>query len=221
MRADFSEREAASRSPSVERFLAVPDPVPQRVRAFRHLEVRSDHLDEAWLDVWTELDGNDLRYDVIREGGSSFIRHHVLRAALKSESDLRRSGSAERANFTLENYNFEDRGLQPDGLISLGVKPRKKDVLFLDGSLFLTAGDADLVRLEGRLAKSPSFWASHVEITGWFRRVAGFRLPVAYESVANVWVVGRSTFRMSFEYETVNGVRVGDPQVQHRVTQMR
>jgi len=36
-----------------------------------------------------------------------------------------------------------------------------------------------------------------------------------------VWVVGRSTFRMSFEYETVNGVRVGDPQVQHRVTQMR
>jgi hypothetical protein len=37
-------------------------------------------------------------------------------------------------------------------------------------------------------------------------------MPVALESVANVVVAGRSTFRMSYEYETVNGQRVGSPQ---------
>jgi hypothetical protein len=38
-------------------------------------------------------------------------------------------------------------------------------------------------------------------------------MPVALESVATVLIAGRSTFRMSYEYETVNGQRVGIPQV--------
>lgn len=216
MRPDSSERDVP-RSPIVQRFLAVPDPSPQQLRAFRHLEARNDRLDtEAWLDAWTEQDSNGFRYEIVGEGGSTFVRHHVLRAALKSESDLRRSRSPEEAAFTLENYIFEDRGLQPDGLVSLAVKPRKKEVFLLDGSLFISAQDADLVRLQGRPTKSPSFWTSHVELVGWFRRVAGYRLPVAYESVANVWIAGRSTLRMSYEYETVNGLRVGNPQGQHR-----
>ena len=37
-------------------------------------------------------------------------------------------------------------------------------------------------------------------------------MPTALESVANVRVAGDSTFRMSYEYESINGQRVGNPQ---------
>jgi hypothetical protein len=216
------DESAIPRSAVLQRFLALPDPAPIQVRALRHLEARNEHFDStAWMDVWTELDRNGFRYEVIDEGGSEYIRDHVFRATLKSESDVRASGGMERASFTPDNYVFEDRGVQPDGTQSVFVKPRKKDVLFVEGSLFLSPDDGDLVRLEGRMSKAPSFWTRRVDIVRWFSRVAGFRMPVAVESVANVLIAGRSTFRMSYEYETVDSQHVGDPQPQRRLSQLR
>ena len=214
--------EAAARSAVLHRFLTLPDPTPAQVRALRHLEARNDHFDcDAWMDVWTDSDRNGFRYEVVAEGGSDYIRSHVLHAALKSEGEMRRSGAPDRAAFTTDNYVFEQGATQPDGLLSLAVKPRKKDVLFVEGSIFLNPDDGDLVRLEGRISKSPSFWTRRVEIVRWFRRVAGFRMPVAIESTANVLIAGRSTFRMTYEYETVDRQRVGDPQPQRKLTQLR
>ena len=69
------------------------------------------------------------------------------------------------------------------------------------------------VRLEGKLSKAPSFWTRHVDIIRWYKRFAGVRMPVVLESTANVLIAGRSTFRMSYEYESVNHQRVGSPQV--------
>ena len=37
-------------------------------------------------------------------------------------------------------------------------------------------------------------------------------MPTALESVANVRVAGVSTFRMTYEYESINGRHVGNPQ---------
>ena len=113
---------------------------------------------------------------------------------------------------TPANYVFEDRGAQPDGLTSLTMTPRRKDVLLVDGTIYLDPDNGELVRMEGRLSKSPSFWTRRVAIVRWYRRIAGFRMPTALESVANVRVAGGSTFRMSYEYESINGQRVGNPQ---------
>src|SRR5207244_9166807 len=70
--------------------------------------------------------------------------------------------------------------------IWLTVKPRRKDVVLVDGSIFLNREDGDLVRIEGRLAKSPSRWTRRVDIVRSFRRFAGVRMPVALESVATL-----------------------------------
>ena len=123
------------------------------------------------------------------------------------------SGEPDHAAFTPENYVFEDRGEQRDGLVGLSVRPRRKDLLLVEGSIFLRPEDGELVRIEGRLSKPPSFWTRRVEIVRRYQRFAGVRMPVALESVATVLIAGRSTFRMSYEYETVNGQRVGIPQV--------
>ncbi len=206
-------RTAELRPAILERFLSNPDPTPHQVRALRHLEARNEHFDSSgWMDVWTELDRTGFRYQIVDEGGSDYIRAHVLVAALRSEQTLWQSGEIDRASLTPDNYEFESGGIQPDGLVSMTVKPRRKEALFVEGSIFLNPDDGDLVRVEGRLVKSPSFWTRRVDVVRWFRRYAGVRMPVTVESVASVRIAGRSTFRMTYEYETVNEQRVGTPQ---------
>jgi hypothetical protein len=135
----------------------------------------------------------------------------VFRASLETERKMWADGSPARAALTLANYEFEDAGVQPDGLTSLTLKPRRKGELLIDGSIFVNPDDGDLVRLEGRLVKAPSFWTRRVEIVRWYKRFAGVRMPVALESVAHILIAGKSTFRVTYDYETVNGQRFGSP----------
>jgi hypothetical protein len=209
-----SSRPGAASSPSIlQRFLALGDPTPSQFRALRHLEARNDRFEKsASMDVWTEGDATGFRYQIVAEEGSDYIRSHVFYATLETERKVWASGAPDKAGLTPENYIFEDRGSQPDGLLSLTVTPRRRDLLLVDGSIFLSPDDAELVRMEGRLSKPPSFWTRHVQIVRWYRRIVGFRMPVALETVANVRIAGMSTFRMSYDYETVNAQQVGHPQ---------
>ena len=200
------------------RFLAIGDPAPTQFRALRHLEANNDRFDaRASIDVWTEGDrAGAFRYQIVAHDGSEYIRDHVLIATLETERKMWASGEPDAAAVTPANYTFEDGGRQSDGLLSLIVKPRRKDVLLVDGSIFLNPGDGDLVRLEGRLAKSPSFWTRGVRIVRWYRRLAGVRMPVSLESIASIRIAGESTFRMTYDYESINGQRVGTPAVRAR-----
>jgi hypothetical protein len=204
----------AASSPSIlQRFLAIGDPNPSQFRALRHLEARNDHFEKsAWMDVWTEGDVSGFRYQIVAEDGSEYIRSKVFRATLETERKVWASGAPDKAGLTTENYVFEERGTESGGLASLTVKPRRNDLLLVDGAIFVNPEDGELVRMEGRLSKSPSFWTRHVQIVRWYRRIAGFRMPVALETVANVRIAGLSTFRMSYDYESVDGQRVGHPQ---------
>jgi hypothetical protein len=197
----------------LQRFLSLDDPTPTQFRALRHLEARNEKFEKsAWMDVWTEADASGFRYQIVCEDGSDYIRSKVFRASLDAERDIWASGAPDQGALTPANYVFEDRGAQPDGLVSLAVKARRKGLLMIDGSIYLNPDDGELVRMEGQLTKTPSFWTRRVEIVRWYQRIAGFRMPTALESVANIRLAGVSTFRMTYDYESINGQHVGNPQ---------
>jgi hypothetical protein len=195
----------------VERFLARDDKGPVRYRALRRLEAHNKHFGaSAWMDVWTDVDAaGGLRYDVAAEGGSGYIRKRVFLAALDGEQKMLREGDPQRAHLDLTNYIIADGGVA-DG--SLTIKPRRKDVLLIDGRIFINPQDGDLLRIEGRLSKNPSFWTRRVDITRRYGRLAGVHVPLELKSDAQIFIAGESTFRMTYEYETINGERVGSPQ---------
>jgi len=203
----------ASSSPIIELVISRSDPPARQYRALRRLEARSAKLGAAaWMEAWTEVDAQEgFRYRIIGEGGSGYIRSHVLKPWLENERKMWAAGDPERASLSPANYTFEDRGITEDGLAHIDVKPRRKDLLLVDGSIFVNPDDGDLVRIEGRLSKTPSFWTRRVEVVRHYQRINGVRLPVAIESVAQVLIAGRSTFSMLYEYETVDNMRVGDP----------
>jgi hypothetical protein len=198
----------------LQRFLSLDSPRPASYRALRRLDARNDRMNKtAWMDVWTEADSEGgFSYRVVAEGGSGSIRSRVFLASLEKELEMYASGEPGRAALTHDNYVFDDAAAAADGLAVLDVTPRRKDVLLVDGSIFLNPVDGDLVRIEGRLAKAPSFWIQRVQIVRSYRRIAGARMPVATEAVANIRLAGRATFRMTYEYESVNGRPIGTPE---------
>ena len=196
-----------SRPEVVERFLAGDKTAPS-YRALRHLEAWSEHRD-AWMDVWTEADASGFRYEVASQGGSGYIRSRVFTAALEAERKISATGTAHLVAITPDNYFFEDRGASPSGLAWVGLMPRRKDLMLVQGSIFLRPEDGDLVRIQGSLAKPPSFWIRHVDIDRRYERIGGVRMPVSLQSVARVLVAGKSTFTVTYQYETVNGQHVG------------
>ena len=124
-------------------------------------------------------------------------------------SDLFATTDASRSAVTSQNYDL--RGLEAaaePGLVKLLVRPKRRDVSLVDGAVFVTEDEADLVRVEGRLAKNPSFWTKRVDVVRRYERIGGMRVPIRLDSVAQVRLAGTSTLSMTWEYETINGERV-------------
>jgi hypothetical protein len=198
----------------IQRFLARNDPPPTRYRALRRLDAESTKLGaKAWMDAWTDMEPErGFRFNVAAEGGSGFIRSHVLRSWLEAEQDSWGAKNPQRSEVTLDNYVIQDSDTAAGSLASFTVTPRRKDVLLITGSVFVNPEDSDLVRVEGRLSKTPSFMTRRVDVVRTYGRIAGVRVPIVIESVAQVLIAGRSTFRMTYDYESINGQRVGSPE---------
>ncbi len=175
--------------------------------AVRRLEAENGKSGkEAWMDARTTLgaDGR-LAVEILDEGGSEQIRNRVFRAALEREQEL----VASRASATpasLDSYECAEPELDASGLLRVPLRPRRKEVNLVFGDLFMQPSTGDVVRVAGRLAKSPSFWVSQVDVEWRYERVHhDIVLPVSLQSNAKVRIFGPSTFRMTYDYVSVDG----------------
>lgn len=174
-------------------------------RALRRMHASTEKAKhEAWLEAWTELKDGRFSYQIVSERGSEAVRGKVLRAMLEREEELVNSGNMMKGDLTAANYEFSEPGRDADGTRVVQLKPKRNDPLLVEGRAVLNDG-GDLVRVEGRLSKNPSFWTSLVNIVRRYARVGGVRVPVATETTAKVKFVGTSQLEVLYEYESVNG----------------
>ncbi len=174
-------------------------------RAYRRMHAQSERFgQEGWLEAWTEMDSRGFRYSVVSESGSDYIRTKVLRAVLRREQELVDAGDCRRSELTPDNYEFEDGPAGGDERYVL-IKPKRKDMLLVDGRMVLSRDGSELLRVEGRLSKNPSFWTSLVNVIRHYARLDGVRVPISTESVARVKFAGVSHLEVHYEYETING----------------
>jgi hypothetical protein len=194
---------------SIQQFLAQNDSLPA-YRATRHLEATSGDR-RGWLEAVTRYSTNTgFEFEITAEGGSEMIRGKVLRAVLRGERDVIRQGDTARSSLARANYTFQPNGVDEDGLANVLLSPRRKEPVLVDGTMFLQPSDGNLVRLEGRLAKSPSFWVKNVDIVRKYERIGGVVMPVALESKAQVRLLGgAATLRMTYIYSEIDGRSVG------------
>jgi hypothetical protein len=211
-----AQQRSASGDEVLQQFLKSDEPHLTRYLAARRLEARNERFKvTGWLDACTELSPErGFEYRVIAEGGSGLIRGRVLKKALDAERQAWADGEVARSRIDLQNYDFVATDQADGELIKLLLKPRRQSRMLVDGAIFLAPIDRDLVRVEGTLAKNPSFWTQRVDVVRRYERVAGVRVPIALESVARIRIAGRSVFQMTYRYSSVNGTELpnqGEP----------
>ena len=199
---------------AMQKFLARADEPVRSYRALRRLEGHNKrYKKDGWVDAWTSLDAQGaFTFQIVAEGGSSYVRDKVLRKALEREREAHARRETGGAALAPANYEFSGEHPAEDGLVSVTLKPRREDALLLAGTVYLTAADSDLVRVEGYLVKRPSFWTRRVHVVRKYSRLGEVRVPVALESTAQIVLAGESTFSMHYEYASINGREVGNPQ---------
>jgi hypothetical protein len=191
---------------SHERVLSNAQERLTQYRAYRRMHGRSERFDqEAWIEVWTELDARGFRYEVVTERGSEYMRNKVLKEILKREQQLIASGEAARSDLSASNYDFRDADVHGPGVRYVLIKPKRKDVLLVDGRMVLNQDGSELLRVEGRLARNPSFWTSLVNVIRSYARLDGVRVPISTETIAKVKFAGLSHLQVHYEYESING----------------
>ena len=204
---------AGSTTQSFERVLARSNTVtPPPYRAYRRLEggLSGDSEKRAWLEAWTEFKpGVGFKYEIVDEGGSEYVRNKILRGMLSGERDLIAAGKRLRASLESKNYEFEDGGATESGLQRILIKPVKKSDGLVNGSVVLDK-TGFVTRIQGRLVKSPSFWLRDVDVSWKFAHVGGHVVPVEMTSSGRVRMFGRSSFRMVYDYVSVDGRPTGN-----------
>lgn len=203
----FYDQAASARSEdsSAPRVLSQQEEPLRQYRAYRRMHARNDRFNqEGWLEAWTEYDGNAFRYEIVSERGSDYVRNKVLRTVLKREQELVNAGASGRAELTTDNYEFGDADAE-GGLRYVPLKPKRKDLLLVDGRMVLSQDGSELLRVEGRLSKNPSFWTSLVNVIRHYARLDGVRVPISTETTAKLKFAGLSYLDVQYDYETING----------------
>jgi hypothetical protein len=194
----------------VERLLA-PDETPLvSYRAHRHLtaSTRGGKM-RGEMEVVTSFDPeHGFTFTVVSESGSTLICRRVLLQALLTEQQTVGGTARHEAALTRANYDFLAPSMPDDTLPTLDVRARRKSKMLVNGTVYLDPERSDLVRVEGELADRPSFWTRRVRVVRRYDRIGGVHVPVAMESVADVRIVGASTFNMSYRYTEINGHKI-------------
>ena len=136
-----------------------------------------------------------LEFKAVSFTGDSFVKSNIITRLLQSEVDHVQKDDNSLTAITPANYKFSYKGTsQLDGrtVHVYQLKPRQKRVGLFKGRLYLDAYTGSLVRAEGSVVKSPSFFIKKIEFVQDYTDIGSFTLPVHIHSEARTRLVGRA-----------------------------
>jgi hypothetical protein len=136
-----------------------------------------------------------LSYKPIHFTGDSFVKSNVIARVLQSEVDFVQKGDPGQVALTEANYKFSYKGLQELDGHSVHVyqlKPRVKHVGLFNGRVYLDAHNGNVLRTEGSVLKSPSFFVHKLEFVQDYTTVGRYTFPVHLHSTAQATLIGRT-----------------------------
>ena len=132
-------------------------------------------------------------YKIVQATGKS-QGEKMVRELLDRETDSAKkgkSGEISRTNYDFVFLRRENFGVVPEYV--LGIIPKRKDKYLLRGQIWVDASTFRIRRIEGVPAKSPSFWLKNIHITLQFAQVGGMWVPVTFDAIATVRLLGQYT----------------------------
>lgn len=169
----------------------------------RYVAADGNHRAEMVVGVTVASDGSE-DFNILSENGSGWIRRHIFRKLLKEEAQASRRGSREAARIAPENYQFHMIGqetLDTGPAYVFTVVPRTANKYLIDGKIWVNAKDFSIVRIEGRPARSPSFWIRSVNIVRTYQKAGPFWLPSSTQTISHIRILGLAELTIeNFDY---------------------
>ncbi|MDR3519273.1 MAG: hypothetical protein P4L63_00035 [Candidatus Pacebacteria bacterium] len=162
--------------------------------------------ESGFIEVSVEFREGLFSYQITNEGGSSQVRSKALKPFLEAE---RNQKHPELSAFNGDNYNITLDDKTEGGLTLLNLEPRRKERALISGYLFVDI-NGDLIRVEGKPAKSPSFWTFNTKVIRYYSRISGVRVPTKMVSTATL-VCAPSSLVVTYSYDELNGRKVKQP----------
>jgi hypothetical protein len=147
------------------------------------------------VSVTCDRDGTK-HLQVVSEEGWKSANTRVLRKMLESESETSRPLFRAEARITSANYTFqmiEISRLEGRPTYVINAVPKRHDKYLFRGRIWIDAEDYALRRVEGKPAKSPSFWIRSVHFTQEYHKNGAFWFPVATTSITEARIFGATT----------------------------
>jgi hypothetical protein len=136
---------------------------------------------------------------VIRERRGSSRGEQVVRRILDHESALAaRPESRSGTLLTRDNYTFANLGestLDGKSFYLLGLTPKRKQKELIVGGAWVDKQTFLIRRIEGEMAKSPSWWLKKVYVQLDFSEISGLWLQTTAKATADVRFVGSQTLQ--------------------------
>ncbi len=138
---------------------------------------------------------------VVSEEGSPAVRRRVIDKLIEAELESVRTGNREQTHVTDDNYRFRLAGkemLAGYSCYVLDVSPKVEKKYLMVGRIWVDETDFAIVRMEGRPAKSPSFWTRDVHFVRSYKKHGPFWLPATFESESKILLAGTSTLKIEY-----------------------
>ena len=126
------------------------------------------------------------------ESSHGGLGERILKDVL--EKDLQPPKDPDRHELSQQNYDFQFLGNEAvDGHVCyvLGLNPKRNDKELIEGQVWVDQQTYNIRRLEGKPAKSPSWWVHDVHLLMSYADVDGMWLRTFTYAVANVRFKGK------------------------------
>jgi outer membrane lipoprotein-sorting protein len=155
----------------------------------------------ARMVVNVTSDPNGTRHFAVVSKDGWNLGNNALRQALETESEITRPSMRPTSLVTRENYTFQMIGTAVlNGRTSFVIEiiPKRQETYLFQGRIWVDSEDYALARIEGQLAKSPSYWVRSVHFTLDYRKNGAYWFPSSVASSSDVRIFGMTEVDIQF-----------------------
>jgi len=163
------------------------------IRSIRHYILRNPRWkSDGTMDVrMTTFANGKKKYDILGmsvEGIQKQVFLRILEGEVQSAERKVQEGAV-----TPENYDMRPTGIATVNgrqCRTVDLIPKRRTRFTLEGKACIDTNDMAVVRMEGRTAKSVSFWVGHPYVVQEYRKIGNFWLSANHQSTADVKFLG-------------------------------
>ena len=161
----------------------------------RYVAVNKQRRAEMFVRVSCDSNGAE-EFTIVSEQGSGAIRKYVFHKLLSEEAEASRRGNRNSNRLTPDSYEFqmvaqETLGSGPAYVLQV-VPKRLLTNISSTGKVWVDARDYSIIRIEGKLARNPSFWVRSVHFEHTYQKVGQFWFALSTRSDTQLRIFGDS-----------------------------